>query len=90
MNTNYLNIDRRTFYISFTWKNTDGKFIFQNGESLVKLLKLYDSKGIDFIKEFNPQEGKFKRVSKKDLLTVFSWETETSIFLKDHFYFKNA
>lgn len=85
-----INTDRRTFLIKFSWKRTDGQFIFQSGEELKHLIETHGEKGIEYIKEFNPAKANFTRVSKADLLRCFSWETETSIFLKNHHYFKNV
>lgn len=87
MENTLLNTDRRTFLISFQWKITEGKYIFQEGKDLVRILKQND-KGIEFIKEFDPAKGVFKRVSKIDILNRFSWETETHEYLKNHSYFK--
>jgi len=81
-----LNTDRRTFLVQFDWKNTDSIYIFQNGNDLIELLKNND-KPIKFIKEFDRQSYSFKRVSKKDLLNVFSWDTETDIYLNNNHYF---
>lgn len=84
-----INTDRRTFLIKFQWTVTDGQFIFQSGEKLMELLKTHGRKGIEYIKEFNPAKAKFERVSKIDILNCFNWETETSLFLNNHSYFKN-
>ena len=87
MNT-ILNLDKRTFLISFSHRLSEGKFIFQDGKDFLNLLKQYDSKGIEYIKEFNYAKNNFIKVSKKDILNRFSWDTETALFLQNHYYFK--
>lgn len=88
MKTSYYNTDLRTFLISFQYRSTCKNFIFQSGEELLEILKTQDKTGIETIKEFDPNKGSFKRISKKDFLQNFSWETETSEYLKTHYFFK--
>jgi hypothetical protein len=88
MQNNILNTDTRTFFITFLYQSTSGKFIFQDASELLFILKNYDKNGIDKIQEFNPTKGKFEKVSKADLLSCFSWETELQEYLKTHYYFK--
>ena len=87
---NILNTDTHTYFISLSWRLVRGKFIFKNGSELMHILKEYDkeSKGIDFIKQFDPSKGQFVRISKKDFLNRFNWETEAFLYLQDHYYFK--
>lgn len=88
MKTSYYNTDLRTFLISFQNRSTCKNFIFQSGEELLEILKNQDKTGIETIKEFDPNKASFKRISKKDFLNNFSWETETSEYLKTHYFFK--
>lgn len=88
MQNNILNTDTRTFFITFLFQSTKGKFIFQNANDLLFILKNYDKNGIDKIQEFNPTKGKFEKVSKADILSFVSWETETAEYIKNHYYFK--
>lgn len=87
MQNTILNTDKRTFFITFLFQSTNGKFIFQDANDLLFILKNYDKNGIDKIQEFNPTNGKFEKVSKADLLSCFSWETETAEYLKTHYFF---
>jgi len=88
MKTSYYNTDLRTFLISFQHRSTCKNLIFQSGEELLEILKNQDKTGIETIKEFDPNKASFKRISKKDFLQNFSWETETSEYLKTHYFFK--
>ena len=89
MQNNIISTDRRTFLIKFNWTISGGQFIFQTPSELVKILKeKEEKKGIEYIKEFNPIEYKFKRVSKQALLDMASWETENILYLQNHSYFK--
>jgi len=83
------NTDLRTFLISFQYRSTNKNFIFQSGADLLTILKTYDATGIETIKEFDPSKATFKRISKKDFLQCFSWETETREYLTNHYFFKN-
>ena len=80
------NTDLRTFLISFQHRSTNKNFIFQSGTELIEILKKAET-GVETIKEFDPSKASFKRVSKKDLLQCFNWETETIEYLTNHYYF---
>ena len=82
------NTDLRTFFISFQYRSTNKNFIFQSGEELTAILKTYDATGVETIKEFNPSKATFQRISKKDMLQCFNWETETIEYLTNHYFFK--
>lgn len=88
MQKHILNTDRRTFFISFLYQNTNGRFIFQEAHELQFILENYDKNGIDKIQEFDPIKGKFIRVSKQDIIKFCSWETETALYLEKHYFFK--
>ena len=81
-----INTDERTFLVSFMWKITSNKFIV-NKQGLIDVLKTQDTNGIESIKEFSYANNKFMRVSKKDILQLFSWDTENILYLEKHYYF---
>lgn len=81
-----LNLDLRTYLITFSFKMSDKKFIFQTAEDLVYLLQNFDTGGVASIKILD-SKNTFKRISKKDILTFFSWDTESIIYLKKHYFF---
>jgi hypothetical protein len=87
MKSGVLNTDFNTYLVKFQWKSTNNRFIVQ-GSGLVDVLKQYDVNGVEYIKEFDPVKGTFKRISRKKLLNAFSWETETYLYLQSHYYFK--
>ena len=87
MKSGFLNTDYNTYLVKFQWKSTNNRFIVQ-GAGLMQVLKEYDVNGVEYIKEFDPVKGTFKKVSRAKLLQAFSWETETYIYLKSHYYFK--
>jgi len=86
-NSTILNADRHIFCIKFLWKAIDGKFIL-HGEELANVIKTHGEKGIEYIKMFDPNDNKFKQVSKSQILRFQSWNTETFEYLKNHSYFK--
>ena len=90
MQKHILNTDRRTFLISLRYRGTNGKFMFQEAHELKYILETYDNpqKGIEFIKEFNHTKSNFIKVSKESILKFCSWETETILYLENHYYFK--
>jgi hypothetical protein len=81
------NTDLRTFFISFQHRSTNKNFIFQTGFELVEILKRSET-GIESIKEFQPHKAAFKRISKKDFLNYFNWDTETIEYLKKYYFFE--
>ena len=83
-----LNCDLRTFIIKFQNKSTNARFIFQTGYELMFILSTYDATCVEFIKELDVIDGKFKRTSKNDLLRMFNYETEAHIYLSRHYFFK--
>lgn len=88
MRTNTIvNTDFNTYLVKFQFQSTECRFIVQ-GSGLMDCLKKYDKNGIEYIREFDPCAGKFKRVSRADILQNFSWDTEVFQYLKGHYYFK--
>jgi hypothetical protein len=87
MEAKVINTDIHTFLIKFQFQSTNSRFIVQ-GSGLMEVLKKYDLNGVEYIKIFDPVKYTFKRVSKETILSLFSWETEVYLYLKDHYYFK--
>lgn len=90
--SNIINLDRRTFFIKFQNMSTNARFIFQDGAELMAIIQNHEKNylpGIEFIKELDVMDGKFKRVSRADLLRLFDYETEAHLFLSKHYFFKN-
>jgi len=79
---------KRIFLVILSFAGTDSKHLFQTGDELVKIIKEYGGKGIDKIKQFDSTKDTFKKISKKDLLAFFDWQTEAYIFLQNHPFFK--
>jgi len=82
-----INTDLNTYLIKFNYQTTNGQFITQ-GNGLMDVLREYDKNGIKYIKIFDPFKYTFKSISKEKMLSLYSWETETYLYLKDHYYFK--
>jgi hypothetical protein len=84
-----LNCDIRTFAIKLKWRSNDNLFICQDN-GLIEAIKSDDKehKGIEYIKEFDPGKGQFVKVSKESILNHFSWDTESYLYLQNHYYFK--
>ena len=59
------------------------QFIFNtNNEALGKLIAEHGKYGIVFIKRFHPVSSSFKNMSKKEISTMFSYDTYTIEQLK--------
>lgn len=84
-----LNTNNRTFAVKLRWRLIDSLFICQS-TGLIESLKTDDQekKGIEYIKEFDPAKCRFVKVSKDSILQLFSWDTESSLYLQNHYYFK--
>tara|TARA_B100001167_G_scaffold191010_1_gene159713 strand:+ start:9294 stop:9563 length:270 start_codon:yes stop_codon:yes gene_type:complete len=76
---------RRIILISFAW-NPTGQYITDIKDLPQVLKELDPGKGIEFIKEFDNTTLKFKRVSKKTILSS-TWNAEELEILKLHPYF---
>jgi len=87
MKNSVINTDLHTYLIKFSFQTTNGQFITQ-GSGLMDVLKEYDKNGVKYIKIFDPVKYAFKSISRAKILQLLSWETETLIYLKDHYYFK--
>ncbi len=89
MKTHTLNADKRIFLIKFQFKSTNGKFICY-GEGIPEILKENEDTGhgVEFIKEFDPEQYKFKRIRKGDILAMFVYNSKELNYLENHHYFK--
>jgi len=74
-----INLDNRTYKISF--QNSSTVYLTDKLEEFTHLLKAQNLI-VDKITVTQDRTGKFKRLSKKDLLCFVSWNTELSIELK--------
>ena len=73
--TSIINTKRNVYALKF--RNSVETYIFSTDEQLNEILRLPNTEyGIDSIKVFDNAKSRFKRASKKDLKTWFSWNTE--------------
>jgi hypothetical protein len=82
-----INTDLNTYLVKFNFQSTNGQFITQ-GAGLMDVLKKHDKNGVRYIKIFDPVKYTFKRISKEKLFNLYSWETETLEYLKNHYFFR--
>jgi hypothetical protein len=75
------------FLIEFRYKSTDNKFIV-SANQIADCLKTYDAHGIKSIKRFDPSKNTFKRVSRAEILNLVSFDTESVLYLENHYFFK--
>lgn len=85
-----INTDQRTFLVSFQYKTSNKKFIFQTAKELKEILEKHDNGGIETIKEFCPKTNTFKVLKRQSLLDNFSFQTEEHLYFKKHYYFKKC
>jgi hypothetical protein len=77
----YLSSGNSIFLIDF--RGTAQHFIFENkAETLGKLIALYGKHGIISIKKYNPTKENFKKLSKKEVISRFNWDTHSIIELE--------
>lgn len=82
-----INLDKKTFVVKFLYKTIDSKFLVNSPAQLMRILKVYDSNGIEYIKEFDSVKMKAVRTSKESIKNWVNWQTEVSSYLKEHYYF---
>jgi len=87
MNSTTVNTDQRLYLVKYKWTMSRGQFITNNVADCLKQNEDND-KGIEFIKTFDPVKSKFVRISRADILRFHSWDTEASLYLQNHYYFK--
>ncbi len=83
-----LNASNTTYLIKFHGAGSMSRFIVQDGEDMMNVLKKNDFTGIESIKVFDPVKGRFKRYKRANILKHYNWNTEVYLYLKDHYYFK--
>jgi len=84
---NAINLDQRTFLVTFYLKSTNQKFIFNTDVQLMYLIKNHELKGIEKIQEFNTNKNSFQRINKKNVISCLSNDTQATFFLKQHAFF---
>ena len=87
-----LSTDNQTLLVTFQ-NGSHNKRIICQGKGFLETLKEEEeqtAKGIESIKIFDTKNSKFKKVSKSFIKSLFSWETETIIYLNNHYFFKNV
>jgi len=75
------------YLVNFQFSYPNGKFIV-TGSGIMDCLKEHDKHGIDSIKQFDPSDGKFKRVSRDVIRKSLDYDTEVDLYLKNHYWFK--
>lgn len=84
-----ISTDTHTYLVKFSFEQTRAQFICPDEEGIMQALKKQsEPRGIEYIKQFDPVKQKFVKVSKTEILSRSSWQTETSEYLKSHYYFK--
>jgi hypothetical protein len=73
--------------VKFRYQCTNNKYIVQR-EGLIQVLKNEDKNGIEFIKVFDFDNDKFKRISRKEILQNYTFDTESIEYLTNHYFFK--
>lgn len=77
----YINANERVFLIKYIFSM--GKQVICSQDNMAQTLKENRTNGgVEFIKEYNATKQKFERVSKKQLLLYFDWDTEAMEELK--------
>jgi hypothetical protein len=76
------------FLIEFKFQGTDSTFIVQGAKAVLECLKTKDKNGIECIKEFDMVKQKFVRVSRKNFISQFGFDTELALYLEQHYYFR--
>ena len=75
------------FLIKFRYAGTESTFITQGADAFLDCLKSNDKHGIEYIKVFNMQKNTFQKCSRTDIKNQFSFDTELSLYLENHYYF---
>ena len=85
--------NRHIFLVKFLWRGYHNVVITNSvGKTLLNIKNDSDpaTDEIDFIKVFNNASCKFERISKKDILLIESFNTESFEYLKNHYYFSKV
>lgn len=74
--------------VKFMYASYNESLFICTVDQLATVLKEHSNdKGIEFIKEFDPQKLTFKRISKAQLLKWSEMDTEAHEYLSKHYYF---
>jgi hypothetical protein len=79
--------ESNVFLIKFRYAGTQSTFILQGADAFLNCLKNNDKHGMEYIKVFDMQKNTFKRVSRTAIKSQFSFDTELSLYLENHYYF---
>lgn len=83
-----INVHHEDLYlVEFRYQGTESKFIVSLNQ-IADCLKAHDKNGLISIKRFNSEKCVFQRVSRKDILMFLSHDTESILYLENHYYFK--
>lgn len=83
INVHYTDI----YLVEFRYQGTSSKFIVSLNK-IAECLKNHDKNGVKSIKRFNPAKNVFQRISKRDILCFLSEDTESVLYLENHYFFK--
>lgn len=75
------------FLVTFRYQLGNSKYICQM-DGLIDVLKNEDKNGIESIKVFHFPSNSFKRVSRKEILNNYTFDTEIFEYLSNHYFFK--
>ena len=87
MKNTIIDTNSAIYLVTFQFSFPSGKFIVQ-GRGLMDCIKEHDKNGIDTIKQFDPSDAKFKRVSRESIIKSLDYDTEVYLYLKNHYFFK--
>ena len=76
-----------TFLVTFMYQPGNSKYICQR-DGLIEVIEKEDARGIESIRVFDYKSNSFKRVSKKELLNNYTFDTEVFEYLSNHYYFR--
>ena len=83
INVHYTDI----YLVEFHFQGTASKFIV-SANQIAECLKTCGKNGVKSIKRFDPSKNTFKRVSRADILNFVSFDTESVLYLENHYFFK--
>lgn len=75
------------FLVEFTNQFPRNRFVCHQ-DQLMECIKRYNRNGIKSIKRLDPSKGAFKKVAAHHILQLYTWETESYLYLTELSYFK--
>lgn len=75
------------YLVEFRYQGTESKFIVSLNQ-IAECLKTCDKNGVKSIKRFDPSKNTFGKISRKSILMFLSHDTESILYLENHYYFK--